>query len=95
MVNYKYFKSFKKKKNCLVLGLDSYFIAYHWVWILVIFFLVLQFWTLNFYINAGLWQSPLGIFDNFFLVLAQITLTFYSHCLLYYNICTLKKFFFF
>ena len=94
MVNCKYFKSFLKKKiffcfgfgfilHCISLGLDF-----------SNFFLVFQFWTLNFFINAGLWQSPWGIFGNFFLVLAQITLTFYSHC--YYIIpCVLEFFFFF
>ena len=71
--------------HCISLGLDF-----------SNFFLVFQFWTLNFFINAGLWQSPLGIFGNFFLVLAQITLTFYSHCLpILYHVYFKKKFFFF
>ena len=65
MVNCKYFKSFKKKiffcfgfgfiLHCISLGLDF-----------SNFFLVFQFWTLNFFINAGLWQSPLGIFAGSF-----------------------------
>ena len=55
MVNCKYFKSFKKKL-CPVLGLDSYFIAYHWVWILVIFSLLF---------SSGLWIfSSIFVYGN-------------------------------
>ncbi|MCG8621135.1 MAG: hypothetical protein MJE68_03900, partial [Proteobacteria bacterium] len=49
------------------------------------FFLVFEFWTLNFFINVSQWQSLLGIFGNFFLFLAQITLTFSSHELLWHS----------
>ena len=89
MVIYKYFKSFKRKTlSCFGFGFIPYCISLGLDF--SNFFLVFQFWTLNFFINASLWQSPLGIFGNFFLVLAQITLTFYSHC--YYTIpCVLKK----
>ena len=94
MVIYKYFNSLKKKTlSCFGIGLILHCISSGLDF--SNFFLVFQFWTLKFFINAGQWQSPLGIFGNFFLVLAQITLTFYSHCLLYYTMCTLKKKFFF
>ena len=76
--------------------MGSYFIAYHHMSLhFSIFSLVFQLWTLKFFINAGQWQSLLGIFSNFFLVLGSNNFNFLQPLLAMLPHLGIKKKFFF